>query len=165
MIIMKAFFIALLCFLCIMLFIFIYSKYPVTNLLNQSQIPDLPNSTNTIVDTGISKPYGQWLWKSSIGIDGNKIRPKDSSDFVLTLTPEGRLTTTTDCNVISGSFITNENTLNIGALVSTKKACKDDSFEAHYITFLSLASSYEISDKELIVYLAQNSGSMTFSRK
>ena len=162
---MKAFFIALLCFLCIMLFISIYSKYPVTSLFNQSHVPDLPNSTNTIVDTNVSKPYGQWMWEYSIGVDGKRIRPKDSSDFILTLTPEGRLTSTTDCNIVSGSFVTNKNTLNIGALVSTKKACKDDSFEAHYVTFLSLASSYEVSDDTLILYLAQNSGSVTFSRK
>jgi heat shock protein HslJ len=162
---MKAFFIALLCFLVIMLFIFIYSKYPVTSLLNQSPVPSLPNTSNTVVDISTSKPYGQWTWEYSIDLQGQKSTPKDSSDFILTLTPEGRLTTTTDCNSVSGSFVTNENTLTIGALVSTKKACKENSFETHYITFLSLASSYQVSDDTLTLYLAQNSGSMTFSRR
>jgi heat shock protein HslJ len=110
-------------------------------------------------------PYGQWVWISSIDVSAEEIRPKDSSEFVLTLTPEGRLTSTTDCNTVSGSYIQNENALSIGALVSTEKSCRGKSFESSYISQLNLVASFEITDNTLTLYLANSSGEMTFFRR
>jgi heat shock protein HslJ len=155
---MKEFSIVLLGFIFVMLGIFMYSKYPADSLFKDNkQVPELP------APQAIHEPYGQWKWEYAINSVGTEIRPKDSADFILTLTPEGRLTSTTDCNTASGSYIRNENVINIGPLMSTKKACEGEVFESLYLTYLSLASTYQIQDNTLTVYMVNNSGLMVFS--
>lgn len=156
---MKEFFIVILGFLFVVFSIFVYSKYPVDILFKTDHVPSLPDTAQKIIP-----PHGQWKWESAINSAGTEIRPENSSDFILTLTPEGRLTSTTDCNTVSGSYIRNENVLNVGALVSTEKACEGQVYEPLYLTYLSLASTYQIQGNILTIYLVNNSGSMVFSR-
>ena len=157
---MKSFFVVLFGFLFICLCLFIYSKYPVSTFFVENAVPDISD-----IRPEASDPYGQWFWTSSINSAGVEIKPKDPADFILTLTPEGRLTSTTDCNTISGSYIQNQNMISVGSLVSTEKSCRKNSFESKYITQLTLASSFEMTGNALILYLVNNSGQMTFLRR
>lgn len=157
---MKKLFILFLALLFIFLCIFIYSKYPVEYFFgNVKPVPELPALTENIF-----KPHGQWKWEYAINTNGTEIKPKDSNQFILILTPEGRLTSTTDCNDAAGSYIRNGNAMSVGPLVSTKKACEGETFESIYLTYLSLASTYKIEGSTLTIYLVNNSGSMVFSR-
>lgn len=165
---MKGFFIALLGFLFVLFAISIYSKYPVNILFDTQYVPELPNLTQpqNYSKQSNTYPYGQWEWQYSSDSVGAKVSPKKPEQFILTLTPEGRLTSTTDCNTISGSYVQNENILSIGSLVMTEKACLEETLESTYITQLSLASQYSITQRDtLILYLLNNSGMMVFNRR
>lgn len=159
---MKNFFILLLVFLFVMFSIFIYSKYPVETIFSQKYIPDIPEQKSF---SAIMLPYGQWVWQYSITTNDEKIKPKNPQDFILTLTPEGRLTSTTDCNTVSGSYVKNENTINIGPMITTEKDCRGETLESLYITHLSLSSTYEVKDNTLVLRLLNGSGRMVFSQK
>ena len=158
---MKSFFVIAFGFLCVFICLFIYSKYPVTDMFfAQGLIPELEEIQPLEIN-----PYGQWFWVSSTNSAGDQISPKDVEDFILTLTPDGRLTSTTDCNTVSGSYIQNQSSISVGNLISTKKSCKGRIFESSYISQLTLVSSFEVTGNALILYLANNSGEMTFFRK
>jgi heat shock protein HslJ len=107
--------------------------------------------------------YGEWEWSSSVDGSGIQTIPKDSSKFILTLTPEGRLTT--DCNVVSGSFVTNGEVMSIGSLNMTEIACEEETLELTYITQLANISSYTIQNNRLTLNLVRDFGTMIFSKK
>jgi copper homeostasis protein (lipoprotein) len=85
--------------------------------------------------------------------------------FIINFTEEGRLSSTTDCNNIGGSFIKNEEMISIGQLVSTLMACEGDILESKYAEQLSLASSYTIKDNVLTINLVKDAGKMTFIKQ
>jgi heat shock protein HslJ len=162
---MKKFFLFILAVLFIFLCITIYQKYPVWTITQGGYVPPLPDA---VVKKGGSQasPAGQWTWEYSVDNSGKRVVPKDSEDFILTLTLEGRLTSTTDCNTVSGSYVKNETSMNIGALVTTEKACRGETFESVYINSLSRVVGYAYAEGDMLVlYLIHNSGMMIFSQK
>ncbi|MEN9921160.1 MAG: hypothetical protein RLZZ517_138 [Candidatus Parcubacteria bacterium] len=162
---MKNFFLFIFAILFIYLCITIYQKYPVWIITQGDYVPSLP-STDTPKNTKQISPAGQWIWEYSVDISGKRTVPKHPENFVLTLTPEGRLTSTTDCNTVSGSYVRNGSTMNIGALVTTEKACRGETFESVYVKGLSLVSDYAYAEGDMLVlYLVHNSGMMVFSHE
>ncbi len=158
---MKTFFILVFGFTVVFFALFIYSKYPVQKLFTTG------NYTPTIAPVPeFQYPlFGQWRWEYTINSSGQRTTPSHPEKFILSLTPEGRLTSTTDCNTVSGSYVQNKNNLNFGAFLITEKFCRGELFESVYITQLSLVSSYVMqNDRELILNLAHSVGSMKFTR-
>ncbi len=111
---------------------------------------------------------GSWMWQSSTNVDGEVVEVNSSEDFVLTISnkdDEWRLNSSTDCNNVAGSFIKNDEVISVGPLVSTKKACLEETQEEFYSEQLSFASSYSIEGDILTIILVKDSGTMIFVRK
>ena len=69
-----------------------------------------------------------------------------------------------DCNVGGGRYEIDGNRLSFGPLMSTRMACPPDSMDALFMEQLSHVSSYFVRDGSLYLELAQDSGTMRFSR-
>ena len=137
-------------------------------LKNQNFPPFTKQDVVIIDEQKVKNPedlYGQWEWISFTDALGKIISPDDSSKFVLTLSSEGKLDSTTDCNSISGSFIKNEEAVSIGSLVSTEMACSGNTLEAAYSFELSQVSTYSISGNILTLNLIKDFGTMKFTKK
>ena len=132
-----------------------------------NQLPKEDGSNNQTKDVSVqtSTIYGDWVWSHMVDAKGQKIIPQDPSRFVLTLSSEGKLTSTTDCNTVSGSFVMSENIINIGPLTLTEMGCTGEMLESTYASSLSSISSYSITNNKLIFTLIQNKGSMVFLKK
>lgn len=132
--------------------------FELQNRLSQEQVINTKKTENYSL-------YGEWQWEYSTDAFGKNTAPQDPSQFLLSLKPEGKLESTTDCNFVSGSFIKNEEALSFGPLNSTEKACNGETLETVYVSNLSLVSSYTISKNILTLYLIKDLGVMTFSKK
>ncbi len=108
---------------------------------------------------------GSWIWQSSVDASGETIVPSDPNRFVITFTDEGRLSSTTDCNSISGSYIKNEEVISVGPLTSTLMGCMEETLESEYSAQLALATSHSIEGNTLKIILVKDAGVMTFTRK
>jgi heat shock protein HslJ len=108
--------------------------------------------------------YGSWKWIQTTEYSQNIIKPKDSNQFVLTITKEGELSSTTDCNSITGSIVINEEVISIGTLASTKMFCMKETLESIYITDLQRAASYNIEGNILTINQIKDFGIMRFER-
>jgi len=126
--------------------------------------PDSENSQTDALDVN-SDLYSDWIWNSSIDASDKTMTPKDPNRFVLTLGADGRLSSTTDCNSIAGSFVINEEVISVGPLMSTLMACEGETLESLYASQLALASSYTITDNVLTLQLVKDAGTMTFYQK
>lgn len=128
-------------------------------------VEDWQNNQNQTTNQNSGELSGSWIWKSSIDASGETVTPKDSNQFVITFSNEGRLSSTTDCNNISGSYIKNEEVISVGSLVSTKMGCMEETLEMDYAAQLALATSHTIEGDTLKIILAKDAGVMTFTRK
>lgn len=115
-------------------------------------------------ETNAGALSGSWMWQSSVDASGETISPSDPERFVLTFTEDGRLSSTTDCNSIAGSYIKNEEVISVGPLISTKMACMEETLEMEYAAQLSLTTSHTIEGDTLKIILAKDAGVMTFVR-
>ncbi len=131
----------------------------------QFNTQDDMNSTGTPQQFTDANLYGEWKWSSSIDSSGKTVTPKNSDDFVLTFTKEGKLSSTTDCNSLGGSFVKNGEVLSIGPLTSTLMACSGETFESEYASELASVVSYKIEGKILTLILIKDLGTMTFTRE
>jgi len=96
-------------------------------------------------------------------VDGTKI-VASSTKFMLNFTKEGTLTSTTDCNLLSSTYIQNSEVISFDPFVSTKIFCAE-SQESLYRSALALVTSFIITDTTLTLNLNRDVGVMTFIKK
>jgi heat shock protein HslJ len=107
-------------------------------------------------------PMKKWTWVKTHMNDGTATTPKNIDAFTLTLTQEGRIHVTTDCNTMNGSYTTKDTQLTFGALASTMMYC-EGSQEQPFAAMLSEVTSYIFTKKgELVLEFKNDSGTMTF---
>jgi heat shock protein HslJ len=83
-------------------------------------------------------------------------------DAALVFSPDGRLSGTTGCNTVSGTYSTNGNAISIGPLAVTERACLDPAptaQERDLLAALGAAASYTIQGDRLA--LSDGAGSRT----
>jgi heat shock protein HslJ len=102
-----------------------------------------------------------WQWEKVAG-SGKTETPKDPSKFVLAFAADGKLSSSTDCNRLTGSYTADDSKLSVGALAGTRMAC-GESQESAYSTALAAAASYSISGDTLSIRL-RDASVMTFKR-
>lgn len=104
-----------------------------------------------------------WIWEYTTLIDGSR-RDALSEKFVLTLNEETKtISSTTDCNSISATFIKNNEVLSFGPFIGTQMFC-ENSQEQAYAKELALTTSYVIVHDELHINLNRDFGTMVFTR-
>ncbi len=106
-----------------------------------------------------------WLWTSTTDAAGDVVEPEDPSEFELSFHADGRVTSTTDCNGISGQYVINEEVLSMGQFMATEMYCGDDTLEEAYAARLALVSSYTLEGDDLTMILFKDGGTMTFKKK
>lgn len=104
----------------------------------------------------------QWSWEYSDTPEG-KVSAPDGDAFVITLGEDGRVTSTTDCNSMSGSFASDGEILSFGPFAMTKMYC-EGSLEGEYARQLSLVASHVIEGRELKLVLLKDAGTMIFTK-
>lgn len=105
----------------------------------------------------------QWVWLQTELSDTDLISTPNREQYVLTL-DGSNLTSTTDCNGVSGSYTESNGTFKVTNLVATQKACKD-SMETTYTAELSKAESYHIIGNRMYLYLENKPTKMVFEKK
>ena len=140
-------------------------EYSRNNVLLDNPIPDDETATDWQQTQKNNTLSGSWMWQESTDATGEKIVPEDSSKFIITFTNEGRLSSTTDCNALAGSYVKNEEVISVGPLTATKMGCEGDTLEMDYAAQLSLATSHVIEGDTLKIVLAKDAGTMTFVRQ
>lgn len=107
----------------------------------------------------------EWSWIETTLPDDEKHSP-GSTDFVLRLGADERISVQGDCNVLIGSFrIRDEGRVTVSLLASTKKFCPN-SKEQTFIDDIHHATRYSIKGDILTLTLDDKlSGTMSFTRR
>ncbi len=90
-----------------------------------------------------------------------------SPDATLVFSPDGRLSGTTGCNDVSGTYATNGNALSIGPLAVTERACLDPAAtaqEQEMLAALVAAATYSIRGDRLVISDAAGDRAVEFVR-
>jgi heat shock protein HslJ len=103
-----------------------------------------------------------WTWVSAMS-DGNEVVPRQAEAFTLTFGSDGTFSATTDCNRVRGGYTTQGSELTFGeGMAATRMFCAD-SQETVFTALLAKTASYTFTSRgELVLQLADDSGSMTF---
>jgi membrane-bound inhibitor of C-type lysozyme/heat shock protein HslJ len=104
---------------------------------------------------------GKWQWVKTIYNNDEEVVP-EGDDFVLTLNEDGTMSSTTDCNNLSGQFeTTEENQINFSKVAMTKMYC-EGSLEDEYLRVINDSSSYLFEENSLVITIKYDSGSAIF---
>lgn len=101
-----------------------------------------------------------WVWVRTETAEGEDFVAPEG-EFVLRFSEDGTVTSTTDCNSLSGQYVNDGEVLSFGTFTSTLMLC-EDSVETEYQEFLSYTNSYVIDENELRLSLASDVGEMVF---
>lgn len=143
------------CLLIISSTYFYYQRLHTEKLAN-APILVTPHAASNI--TGYS-----WIWEYTTLIDGSK-RGALTEKFVLTIDEKTKtVSSATDCNGISATFIKNNEVLSFGPFIGTQMFC-ENSQEKAYTKELALTTSYVIVNDELHINLNRDFGTMVFRK-
>ncbi|MFN8034443.1 MAG: META domain-containing protein [Acidimicrobiia bacterium] len=94
------------------------------------------------------------------------VSPHEGS--TLTATFDGsKISGAAGCNTFSGTYLTEGDTITIGPLASTKRACADpavDEQERHYLTALGLAHTFGVAGRRLDLFRADGGYAVSYTR-
>lgn len=119
-----------------------------------------PAPTPTQTATAPTLENTIWEWVETKQADGSTTTPTEAHLFRMTL-QSGRIESTTDCNILTGAYMIDEEVLSFGPLASTKKYC-GGSIETHYASLFPLVVSYYIEGNNLHLILIRDHGIMKF---
>lgn len=138
------------------------------------------NSESTGANTPVRKP-GQattvtakknplagtsWIWKDTSFNNKSAPTMPANTKFVITFGTDGAMTSTTDCNSISGRYAVNDDKINIAGIVSTKMACEGQVLESTYVSQLTQITNFTFESlNELDLTTVNGSATMSFTRR
>ena len=109
----------------------------------------------------------RWVWQytdGDVSASAERILAPDGEKFILSFGAEG-FTSSTDCNQLSGSYLQVGESLSMGPIAATMKACVDETLEAVYATELGRVTSFAVTGDELRLNLQDNTGTMVFTKQ
>jgi heat shock protein HslJ len=117
---------------------------------------------NTQLDQTAGKIVGiKWVWKQSDTIDETVVSTNDA--FTITLSEDGRVQVTTDCNNGQGIYTLGENqSIEFNAIATTKMFC-EGSQESEFLSQLSEVDSYTYENDTLILGINSSDRMMEFT--
>lgn len=104
-----------------------------------------------------------WVWQYTELLSGELTRPT-SEKFVLTLDDDKGVSSATDCNSMSGSYVRDGEVLSFGPFAMTRMFC-EGSMEGIYGEQLGMTRSFVIDGDTLQLHLDRDYGTMVFVRK
>lgn len=104
-----------------------------------------------------------WTWVRTEMSDGTVIEPRSPEEFTLTLTDNGQVTGTTDCNDFTGTYTTGDGgVLAFEPFVSTMMLC-ENSQETDFVSRLQEVQSYLFDNNgQLVLQVQMDSGQIIF---
>lgn len=107
-----------------------------------------------------------WLWQKTTQLDGTTVMPNQKDRFAVSLSEDGKVMGTTDCNAFFGSYtLASDGIFSFGPLGSTKMYC-EGSQENIFTAYLGKVSSVRIdTEGQLLLKLSGGEGTMYFSKK
>jgi heat shock protein HslJ/uncharacterized protein YraI len=113
---------------------------------------------------GISLTGVQWGWTELTETQpaSQSIIP-DPENYTLVFQPDGGLQILADCNSAFGSYSFDGENMSIEIGVSTSAECGAESLSALFLDLLGRVGSYEVSQDELVLNLAEVAGTMRFT--
>jgi heat shock protein HslJ len=116
---------------------------------NQSEQPALQNT--------------EWMWERTESVQ-KPVLEAQNDDFVIVFRDDKTFSSSTDCNMLSGTYAVEGVGLSFGAIAMTKMFCAD-SMDNAYASDLALTSSYSIEGDALRLHLNGGNGVMHFRKK
>lgn len=149
---------------CVATIIIAYFYYSRT-----ADVPIQPEQKESNPIDNISISHTEWVWDHTTPQNGETVTPlPQSQNFVLTFEDGGTVTSTTDCNTVSASYLHAGKLLGFTpfsvASGTPLKLCKK-SQEEDYKKTLLLTSTYTLFENELQLILRDNNGVMVFKKK
>lgn len=143
---------------------------PTVKELSEVSSPVTPTSASNTNTSNISASntsamkleQKKWQWVRTNYTDGRVFVPKKTEAFSLTFTADGKVSATTDCNGMGGTYTVSGTNLVFGALMTTLMYC-DGSEEGVFGELLGQVATYSITNKgELELGLKAKAGTMIF---
>jgi heat shock protein HslJ len=108
-----------------------------------------------------------WTWNNTTFTNKSATVSPSTGVFVIRFDENGKVNAVTDCNTLNGTYMLNikNNAFKFSPLAGTKMACAGPSLETQYAGYLAQVDSYVISENHLSLNLANNAGTMNFTRK
>ena len=106
-----------------------------------------------------------WQWAGLIETEpaSQSVVP-DPENYTLTLHADGTLDIKADCNMVSGSYVLDGNSLSIKLGPSTLAFCGEQSLDQLFLQSLGFAESFAIENNQLVLNLENNTGRMMFDK-
>ena len=125
------------------------------------------SSTTTSTKPSASLISTSWIWTSSYIVAESGVgltTPAPAGEkFVLSFDKDMNVTSTTDCNTLSGKAVVDKNTLRFNPFAMTMMFC-EGSEESAYVGLLSKTQSFSVNGQNLTLFLADKS-KLTFKKK
>lgn len=102
-----------------------------------------------------------WQWEVTV-TPVEKITAPDPERYTIRLTDDGKLKARFDCNRGGGDFKISAGKLSFGPLISTRKACPEDSLDGPFMRDLQRSVSFFFEKGNLYLELPVDSGTMRF---
>lgn len=103
-----------------------------------------------------------WVWISARYGDGRELRPTRADAFTLSFGGDGKLTTTTDCNRVGGTYTAEDRRLTFSGFFSTRMFC-EGAQEGAFTRLLEETTGYRFTSRgELVLDLDSGNGSAVF---
>lgn len=103
-----------------------------------------------------------WVWAQNKDTRGQNILPINATRFEISFEKD-HFSSTTDCNGVSGSYMTDGHILKIKDMMSTMMFC-ENSDQQLYTASLSDSAYFKIEGDKLVIGLVNDSGLMIFMR-
>jgi heat shock protein HslJ len=108
---------------------------------------------------------GTWRWTASQENQppSQAVVPPDVT-YSLTFAADGTLQATVDCNTAGGGYTVDGSNLTITLGATTLAACPNPDLDLLFTTYLGQVDSYAIAGDELTLSMADDIGTMTFTK-
>jgi len=86
----------------------------------------------------------------------------DPENYTLAFSADGTFALKADCNLVSGEYEVDGDSLSLIFGPSTLAFCGEESLDTLYLQLLDIVTSYELVDGNLILHLGEDVGKMVF---
>lgn len=106
-----------------------------------------------------------WIWKDTAFNNKSASTLPANNKFVITFWTDGAITSSTDCNSISGQYSVNNDKITVANIASTKMACQGATLEAEYIKQLTQVTNFTFESLNELDLAVGNTATMSFTRR
>lgn len=120
-------------------------------------------ATNVLADSTLEGAIWQWTCLKENEPASQTVVPKPEN-YTVTFNQGGGLQIKADCNMVQGGYTLEGDRISILLGPSTLAACGEQSLDRQFLGLLERVNSYTIKDDQLILYLLDEKGIITFKR-